>query len=226
MASFIIIAPNPQLQEDKVVEFCNKLNINPLDRIFIKSDKQNSIGIELVRILQKKIFLKPLKGSDKAVIIQQAELLTVPAQNALLKLLEEPPAHTFIFLLAQSMESLLPTIISRCQIIKNDINTHFISRDESKELLEQLSCWMKLSIAGALKQAEALAKDKDKTLAYLEKIIIVGEKQLIADIYSSNPTINIDQIRHLQQTHTLLKTTNANLRLTLEHLLLSFIKSS
>jgi len=78
----------------------------------------NSIGIDLIRNLEKKLALKPYKAKIKIVVINGAEKLTLPAQNALLKTLEEPPVNSLIILTTAKKDSLLPTIISRCQIIK------------------------------------------------------------------------------------------------------------
>ena len=61
--------------------------------------------------------LKPFKGKTKVVVIQSYESITKEAQNALLKVLEEPPANTLIIILTLKKEFLLPTILSRCKII-------------------------------------------------------------------------------------------------------------
>ncbi len=81
-------------------------------------DVEGSIKIESIRELQKEIQLKPYEGSKKVFIINNAEAMTIQAQNALLKTLEEPPAYATIILLTNNASSLLPTIISRCQLLK------------------------------------------------------------------------------------------------------------
>ena len=58
--------------------------------------------------------IKPYQGPYKIYIMNEAEKMTVQAQNALLKTLEEPPAYAVILFLTTSMEAMLPTIISRC----------------------------------------------------------------------------------------------------------------
>ncbi len=225
MTSFIIVSPDPNLQEKKLLDLCNDVKIDPLDRSFIKTEKEGSVGIELIKKLQEKIFLKPFKSQDKAVIIPHADLLTVPAQNALLKLLEEPPAHTLIFLLASNREAFLPTILSRCQLIEIKAEQEPYTDKEQSTLREQLEIWTKQSPGDALKQAESLAKDKEKALITLEKFIIMGENILKADIKNRNmsPTIAY-QLQQLQKAYTTLKATNTNPRLTLEHLFLSFLE--
>lgn len=79
----------------------------------------NSISIESVRELQKFLLLKTTgeQAFRRAVMVEYAHALTTEAQNALLKLLEEPPADTLLVLTANSPRALLPTILSRAQTI-------------------------------------------------------------------------------------------------------------
>ena len=81
-------------------------------------EEDSSIKIETIRELQKEIQLKPYEGAKKVFIINNAERMTTQAQNALLKTLEEPPGYASIILLTNNAASLLPTIISRCQLLK------------------------------------------------------------------------------------------------------------
>ena len=85
----------------------------------IQPDEKGTISIEAIRELQHLVRLKTLGSGTirRAILIEHAERLTVEAQNAYLKLLEEPPADTLLVLTADSKRSLLPTIISRLQTI-------------------------------------------------------------------------------------------------------------
>lgn len=82
--------------------------------LLVQSDK-NSISIESIRQLQDFVRLKTTGSQTlrRAIIVEDAHKLTTEAQNAFLKLLEEPPADTVIVLTAQGNDSLLPTITSR-----------------------------------------------------------------------------------------------------------------
>ena len=97
-----------------LLEMENLFN-NP-DYIEIKPDG-NSIKIAQIRKLQSDILVKPYK-SYKIYVIDEAQKMTVEAQNALLKTLEEPPKYAIIILITDNKESLLDTIKSRCEIIK------------------------------------------------------------------------------------------------------------
>ena len=89
---------------------------NSPDYIEITPDG-NSIKIAQIRKLQSAILVKPYK-SYKIYVIDEAQKMTVEAQNALLKTLEEPPKYAIIILITNNKESLLDTIKSRCEIIK------------------------------------------------------------------------------------------------------------
>ena len=86
---------------------------NSPDYIEITPDG-NSIKIAQIRKLQSDILVKPYK----IYVIDEAQKMTVEAQNALLKTLEEPPKYAIIILITNNKESLLDTIKSRCEIIK------------------------------------------------------------------------------------------------------------
>ena len=76
-----------------------------------------TIGIEQIRELRRQATIKPLEGR-RLVIIAEAERMTIPAANSLLKLLEEPPETMHLILTAAKINSMLPTILSRCQQIR------------------------------------------------------------------------------------------------------------
>ena len=95
---------------------CKKaMNRNHPDIIYVSHEKLNSIGIEDIREqLIADVDIKPYTGPYKVYIVDEAEKLTVQAQNALLKTIEEPPAYAVIMLLVNNGATLLPTIASRC----------------------------------------------------------------------------------------------------------------
>ena len=76
---------------------------------------KNSISIDAVRDLQRDIAVKPFHRGRKVYLIDDCHLMTVQAQNALLKTLEEPVGHAVILMTADSGSQLLPTVLSRCQ---------------------------------------------------------------------------------------------------------------
>ena len=91
---------------------------NP-DIIRVTHEKPNSISVEEVRDqINNTVSIRPYQGKYKIYIIPQADQMTVQAQNAILKTIEEPPEYAIFFLLTENAESLLPTITSRCVMLK------------------------------------------------------------------------------------------------------------
>ncbi len=84
--------------------------------LVVVAPEGTSLGIDQVRLLQQTLSLSPTRAdSVRVVVIDQAESLTLEAQNALLKLIEEPPPATTMILTVTNPEALLPTVRSRSQ---------------------------------------------------------------------------------------------------------------
>ena len=117
-----------------------------IDAINYRNNK-TSIGVSEVRDIIEEVNKRPYEGDKKVVIIYDAEKLTIQAQNALLKTIEEPPNGVYIFLLTTNLEFILDTIKSRCQIYKltpltNDEMISFIKfkhEIDEEELLSVLA---------------------------------------------------------------------------------------
>ena len=89
------------------------------DIITVTHEKPNLISVDEVREqLVNTVDVKPYKGKYKIYVIPDAELLNVQAQNAILKTIEEPPSYAVFLLLTENAETLLPTINSRCVMLK------------------------------------------------------------------------------------------------------------
>ena len=80
-------------------------------------DKRD-ISVEQLRELQRELALRPYEAPRKACIIEPADRMNVSSANSLLKTLEEPPGNALIILLTENADMLLPTIRSRCQLIR------------------------------------------------------------------------------------------------------------
>lgn len=91
---------------------------NHPDIIRVTHEKPNSIGVDDVRAqINGDVAIKPYRGPYKIYIMNEAEKMTVQAQNALLKTLEEPPEYAVLLLLTTNVNALLPTILSRCVVL-------------------------------------------------------------------------------------------------------------
>lgn len=92
-------------------------NLNDWTTSYGGEDKQALISREESREIIKTLSLKPFESPHKVMIIWQPELMHPSAANGILKILEEPSAHTYFILVTNAADKLLPTIISRSQII-------------------------------------------------------------------------------------------------------------
>ena len=83
-----------------------------------KKEGKSTIGVEEIRAMREDIYLSPTESRYKIYIIEEAQAMTPQAQNALLKIFEEPPSGVIIFLLCDDMQQILSTIKSRAQLIR------------------------------------------------------------------------------------------------------------
>lgn len=99
---------------------CRKIEAanHPDVRVVRPGEDSSSIGIDEAREVIKDIALKPYEARKKAYIIDGADKMTDEAQAALLKTLEEPTPDTVIILVAENAEGLLPTVLSRAEIVR------------------------------------------------------------------------------------------------------------
>ena len=86
--------------------------------VLAPSEPGKAIGIDEVRALIRTMSLKPLRNGPRVAMVRDAHLLTTHAQSAMLKLLEEPPGFAVLVLVADNLATLLPTIRSRCRIVR------------------------------------------------------------------------------------------------------------
>jgi len=97
---------------------CNKIDHGNHEDVVYLAAEGNSIKDEAVEELQGRLKKKPYVGDRNIAILQDADTMTLRAQNRLLKTLEEPAPGTVLILLSENMENLAQTILSRCVIFK------------------------------------------------------------------------------------------------------------
>ncbi len=177
-----------------------------------------SIGIDQVHQLQTKLSLTA--NQPRMVWIKQAHLLTQPAQNSLLKLLEEPPQNTTFILTTTHLKQLLPTLISRCHLHRLAQTNQTINQD----LLQQLKQFIRQNPGERLAQLKQIPTKREEALIWFDQLITSLDlaRQQTTDIHQLvifkkiiQPAIQAKQ--HLQA--------NLNPTLTIEHFLLSLPKT-
>jgi DNA polymerase-3 subunit delta' len=113
--------------------------------------REKDISIEQVRKIQHQVSMFPYYGPYKIVIIDSAEHIRREAANALLKILEEPPENTVFVLIASSARAMLPTIVSRCLLIKfSPVSVQAIYESltaEAKRVLPEKELWNLLRVS-------------------------------------------------------------------------------
>lgn len=138
----------------------------------------SSVKVEQTRFLKAEFSKSGVEGRRKVIILESAEKLTISAANSLLKFIEEPSGQMTFFLLAQNVNQLLPTIVSRCQLLKMVIPSETqrsqlfaqagISASKS-DLLAGLT--VDLQVAKQLDQTGAVYQLSDKLIEWYLKIL-------------------------------------------------------
>jgi len=147
------------------------------DLSIIKSD--TSIKKKEIEELIDKTFNMPFKGDHKVVIIDDFDKVTVEGQNALLKTLEEPMDYLILILISNSIKKILPTIKSRCRILKfKDISSDRIEKmlleegvSESNARLFSRLCNGSVSLALKYTKDPEIVAKKDEIIKILDLII-------------------------------------------------------
>ncbi len=215
MHSFLIVSKDRNKASAYISNFLKEEKIDPLD--IDNQVYEKAIGIEDVRNIQKKILLKPFRGNKKAIIIDIFEGISIEAQNALLKSLEEPPASTTIVISAPGKELILPTIISRCKVIELGEKNFEISEGSISVYINFTDVLFNGKAGDKLKLAQDIASQD--SLTWLEKMSIFARSKLL-----ENPADfkYFSLLQALSQTHAIVKSTNVNPRVALENLFLTF----
>lgn len=155
---FIISTTDEDLVEKQIKNFKLNLGIeekNFVDFLEIQPEKTKSIGVKQIKLLKNWAISKPHNSENKLGVIKKSELLTIEAQNSLLKILEEPNESTTFLLFTSSYRKLLKTIQSRCE--KVQLSSHEADQEASSDLIG-------LSLAESLSRVDSLLKIKDTTV--------------------------------------------------------------
>ena len=154
----------------------------------IEIDAASNRSIDEIRSLKEKINYQPVEGLKKVYIIDEAHMLTKEAFNALLKTLEEPPAHVMFILATTELEKILPTIISRCQ--RYDFKP--LDLEEMKAGLEYILKEENLSMADDVYPViyENSSGSMRDSISILERLIVTANGKEI-DLKIAEDTLGI-----------------------------------
>lgn len=164
--STLIISSSPVLVDDYLHDL-GHLTLQNNPDIFTVTD----YSVENIRSIKKFLSQKPYSHQSKIVYIPDADLLNIESQNTLLKSLEEPGPENYFILTTGHLGSILPTIISRCQLIR--ISPSILSSGEILHFPQKISECLSLS--------EVLCQDKTTVLPYLENQLCLYQQLLVSD---------------------------------------------
>lgn len=156
---------------------CKKIDSGNHPDVFIvlPEGASGSIKIGKIRDIIYEASLKPYEGKKRVFIINDAEAMTEEAQNALLKLLEEPPQNHILILTSSNPGGMLPTVLSRCKVLK----FYNLRREEIQALLETRG----LEDKEASLFAHMAMGSPGRAIAFKEKDITEARDQLVNNFF-------------------------------------------
>lgn len=173
------------------------LSGNHPDVIWVTHEKPASIGVDDIRTqINDTIYIKPYSSSYKIYMVDEAEKMTVQAQNALLKTIEEPPSYAVIILMTTNQEAFLPTILSRCiQLNLRPLKDHVVSGylTETMGVPEEKADIYAAFARGNLGKAIHLASSEEFSLLFGQVLT------LLKNIKEMDIAMLLDSIRKLQE---------------------------
>ncbi len=151
------------------------------------------LGVDVIRRLREDAYFAPIELPKKFYIIPDARSMNVQAQNALLKILEEPPSHVVFLLLCENADCLLPTIRSRAPTLRLEalsdetVEAFLLSNSDSAKMSpEKLKMAVKLARGSAGKALELLSGNgSEKAMELYEKagkyLLLLAHRKNAAD---------------------------------------------
>ncbi len=183
---------------------CVAINKKNFPDVMEVSPQKDVIKIEQMRLLKSTAYLKPMVGKKRVFIISDAEKMREEASNSLLKILEEPPSFSHIFLCTNNPYLILPTIKSRCQVLsfapvfKEDIEKVLLEKGYEAEQARVIS----LVVRGNLKYAlnldwEDLQEKRQKAWQVLFALIKKENASVFLKEFSSSRFLGRQEIEQI-----------------------------
>lgn len=228
IGSLLVTGGTKSERKEKARKILEDYQIASVDITILESE--TTIGINEIRQLKHQFSLKPYSSQFRAGIVFEAQNLTIPAQNAFLKTLEEPPPQTLIVLTVSNKDLLLQTIISRCQTIelpsKDGVE---LSEEEFRNYLSSIIYYLLSSGVGEkLKLAQEVAQSRESTISWLDTQTVVLRELLVGkNTPKSSHNLTIRQILTILRQIQVAKSqiaSNVNPRFVLENFLLNLPK--
>lgn len=160
---------------------CRRIDSGNHPDVFVVSPDGASIKIDQVRALQKEMSMRSVESRNKVYILEHVDKMTTQAANSLLKFLEEPPAGVVALLLTENGHAILPTILSRCQLVAfSPVPTEVIVKQLRSEGIPSGLANVASQITTQLEEARVLSRAE--WFAQLRTVMI----QLVQEIKQRN----------------------------------------
>lgn len=214
---FYLLEGDKNVLDIEITDFLEKqLQIDTADKSIFYSYQFNSFFVKDSREILSKSQIKTPIGK-KMVFVVYINSITPEAQNALLKLLEEPSERTYFFIVLPSINNLLPTFTSRAVVVRS-------SEKRAENILEQ---FRKMSVGERIKFVEGLVKEikdekKEKIEAqnFVRDLIDGFEKEILENPQDSLVQARKDSLRTLLKIEDYLKDSGASTKILLERAVL------
>ncbi|MDD3531903.1 MAG: hypothetical protein PHR64_01065 [Candidatus Shapirobacteria bacterium] len=194
--SIIITGGDQKSREEAILTLAQKQGQKIIENnpdVFL-INQEEAVGINIIRQIKTWLGKKAYQEKNRLVLIYQAQQLTTEAQNAFLKTLEEPPENTIIILAVNNSHQLLPTIASRCQIIRLKPKDRTNRQQDYQELVDIFHQDLGKKILFAQKKGK---EERKEFLNWLE-----GQSQSLRQ----KPTQeNLDLVARLTEIKTMIR---------------------
>lgn len=211
----LLISPSLEMRTREINKILSEFSLLPNhpDLLYLPDDSK--LGITEARKIKNHFSFKSFSGSIKAVVLEDASALTVEAQNALLKTLEELPEDALFILGADSEVTLLPTVVSRCLIVILTERSEYNSYNNYNNYNDYIKKLINLDIEERFEYIEKL-KDREEFLHALTNFF---HQQL--STHKRSDLVMLNQfLQELLQAERWAKQ-NVSIRAILEYLMLS-----
>ncbi len=180
---------------DKCVS-CRRINDGNHTDVRLIIPEGAKLKIEQMRFLKKQSSYKSLESSHKIYIIRDADRMTLEAANSMLKTLEEPSGVVLFILLTTVYNALLPTIRSRCQLVRFSLVPQATIENDlmNRGIIESKARWLAIKSQGKPGKALKLAKDDkanpDEDLPLILSVITQRDKGHLLEVFKRVEEIN------------------------------------
>lgn len=211
MVARLIIASSKEQILEEVTKILSEVGITNPHPDLLYLDPSQKLGIDTARKIKQTFSIKPHSLKGRTVVLEDASKLTYDAQNSLLKTLEELPANSSLILGANSTNYFLPTVLSRCQIIKLD-NSPANENHIASVVVDEIEKLMTAEVADKFEYIEKL-KNKPQ---FLLDLTVFFRAKMIEKPHSKQISEYLKKLMQAQEWAG----ANVNIRAILEYLML------